>query len=239
MQHTELNILINDNNLIKLATFCDSYLNLKDAKLPKEYYYQSLPLCLIDAVFSIGIKYQTVQKVVERYCQFFAYKKFRDNVDLPSTEEQESISNFLSKQGKYDFTQVIFQNRNRTSPKNGILKTDAVFEFAMVLKKYKIEYFQDINNIYGNNNLITDIKNIPGQKSGISLKYFLMLAGDDNMIKPDRQIIAFLESVLKQKVGLNEAQVILEKCCTLLRTKYQHLTPRLLDYQIWLYQREL
>ena len=177
MQHTELNILINDNNLIKLATFCDSYLNLKNAKLPKEYYYQSLPLCLIDAVFSIGIKYQTVQKVVERYCQFFAYKKFRDNVDLPPTEEQESISNFLSKQGKYDFTQVIFQNRNRTSPKNGILKTDAVFEFAMVLKKYKIEYFQDINNIYGNNNLITDIKNIPGQKSGISLKYFLMLAG--------------------------------------------------------------
>ena len=59
------------------------------------------------------------------------------------------------------------------------------------------------------------------------------------MIKPDRQIIAFLKSVLKQKVGLNEAQVILEKCCTLLRTKYQHLTPRLLDYQIWLYQREL
>ena len=35
------------------------------------------------------------------------------------------------------------------------------------------------------------IKEIPGQKSGLSFKYFLMLVGNENLIKPDRMIIRY------------------------------------------------
>ena len=50
-----------------IANFCRNNLNLRNAKLGNEYYYQSLPLCIIDALFSIGIKYQTTQSVVQKY----------------------------------------------------------------------------------------------------------------------------------------------------------------------------
>lgn len=53
-----------------IANFCRNNLNLRNAKLGNEYYYQSLPLCIIDALFSIGIKYQTTQSVVQKYCNF-------------------------------------------------------------------------------------------------------------------------------------------------------------------------
>lgn len=43
-------------DLIKrLAQYCDKILDLKRAKLNEEYFYQSLPLCVIDSIYSIGI----------------------------------------------------------------------------------------------------------------------------------------------------------------------------------------
>jgi hypothetical protein len=55
-------------DIVKIITdFCIKNLDLENAKLGNEYFYQSLPLCVIDAVFSIGIKYQTTQAVVQRY----------------------------------------------------------------------------------------------------------------------------------------------------------------------------
>ncbi|MEJ1959689.1 MAG: hypothetical protein WDM70_09960 [Nitrosomonadales bacterium] len=85
----------------------------------------------------------------------------------------------------------VYRNRQRTSARNGILKADAVNRFAAVLRKYNIEYLQDISEALGNTALERDIRSIPGQTSGISLKYFFMLAGSDDLIKPDRMILAF------------------------------------------------
>ena len=79
----------------------------------------------------------------------------------------------------------------------------------------------------------TEIKTIPGQKSGISLVYFYMLAGEDTKVKPDRMIVRFLEKALSRKVDLNEAQPLLVQVNSLLRPNYPNLNPRLLDYVIW------
>ena len=46
-----------NEDIKQLAKYCDLALNLKDANLSDEYFYQSLPLCVIDAVYSIGVKY--------------------------------------------------------------------------------------------------------------------------------------------------------------------------------------
>ena len=42
--------------------------NLAAARLGKEYEYHSLPLCVIDAVFSIGVRYRNTQKAVDAWC---------------------------------------------------------------------------------------------------------------------------------------------------------------------------
>jgi hypothetical protein len=43
--------------------------DLASTRLADEFYYCSLPLCIIDAVFSIQAKYTTVQAVVRRWCE--------------------------------------------------------------------------------------------------------------------------------------------------------------------------
>ena len=78
-----------------IADYCDQVLPLATASLGKEYYYQSLPLCVIDAVFSIGVKYKSVQNVVARYCEYAKQRRVRRvREELPSVSEQESISTF-------------------------------------------------------------------------------------------------------------------------------------------------
>ncbi|MDO9527966.1 MAG: hypothetical protein Q7J27_02270, partial [Syntrophales bacterium] len=94
-----------------------------------------------------------------------------------------------------------------------------------------------------------DIKTIPGHRSGISLKYFFMLAGSEDLIKPDRWIKKFIEdaftwardegyaTIIRNKVNDRESQWLLSGACDELKLKYPRLTPRLLDHEIWKYQR--
>ena len=51
-----------------VANYCKRYLSLNNAVLGDEYYYQSLPLYIIDAVFSIGVKYDKL-----RVCHLYIY----------------------------------------------------------------------------------------------------------------------------------------------------------------------
>lgn len=229
---------------LKLAQHCDRVFDLSNAKLGDEYFYQSLPLCVIDAVFSIGVRYKSTQNVVSRYCDRYQLLKIRANPDiLPSIDTQETNSAFLRKidvHGIQYFTDMVFCNKQRTSAKNGILKTEAVYRFAGVLHSHKVETFQDISKIIDSNKFERDILLIPGQGSGISLKYFFMLAGNSNLIKPDRMIHRFLDDFsmqTHQKYQHEEATFLLQEAGSILSKKYPKITPRLLDYQIWAYQR--
>ena len=149
-------------------------------------------------------------------------------------EEQRSI---LMEELNENASKYNFQVK---SAQNGILKSEAVFLFAKVLNKYGIDYFQDMPKLYSNYLYISEeIMQIPGQRSGISLKYFLMLAGNDNLIKPDRQILSFLKSILNENVSIQDAQALLQQSCEILKKEYPNLNLRLLDHLIWNYQRSI
>jgi len=224
--------------------YCKKNLNLEHAKLSDEYYYSNLPLCVIDAVFSIGIKYTTTKKVVEKFCNFFQINKFRqDKNKSPLPNTQLSINEFIDlyeENGLDFFTKTIYDNRNRTSSVNGILKSVAVLDFLKVLQKYNVNYLQDINStLLLNNNFKQDIKEIKGQGTGKSLAYFFMLAGNDNFIKPDRMIERFVESALGKKVSTDELIKLFDNSILNLKKEFPDLTLRELDHEIWKYQREL
>lgn len=229
-----------DDEIQKIVESCQKYLNLSNAKLSDEYFYNSLPLCVIDSIFSIGVNYSSTKNVVIKYCNYFKLKRIRNNKnEIPSIEEQESISNFCEKFDKLGlsfFVNNIFMNRQRTSTKNGILKAQAVYEFCKVLKKYNVENLQDVKKIILNDEFDKKIRKIPGQSSGISLRYFFMLAGSDDLVKPDRMILRFLKNILKRDVNLEESQKLLEKTSCKLIEIYPNINPRLLDHQIWNFQ---
>ncbi|MDN2713712.1 hypothetical protein [Janthinobacterium sp. SUN120] len=236
-----MKILANSADEIRqLAEIAAKLLPLDSARLSDEYYYHSLTLCVIDAVFSIGVRYGSVQNVVERYCQNFGLLKYCSvRGAIPQRSEQESISTLC---GHFEEVGVeamtsIFENRQRTSARNGILKSEAVLRFAQVLRFYQIEHLQDFQRANISAALERDIRLIPGQKSGISFQYISMLAGSDEFVKPDRMILRFLENSLQRKVDVAEAQPLLFGIVKQLKELQPHITPRLLDHEIWKFQR--
>ncbi len=135
----------------------------------------------------------------------------------------------------------VFCNHQRTSTRNGILKAEAVLRFAKILQKYGFERRKDLERSVLPERGEAEIQSLPGQKSGQSLRYFYMLAGNDNWAKPDRHIFRFIQSSLGMPPSVQEAQRLLEKVVDELRPRYPQLTVRLLDYTIWEYmahQRE-
>ena len=110
-------------------------------------------------------------------------------------------------------------------------------QFLRELSNEGINYFQDLENISPNFEL--KIKEIKGQKSGISLQYFYMLAGNDQLIKPDRMVIRYIESILEQPISQKDCQFILEKTSLKLEVSGIDISPRALDNAIWNYQRNI
>jgi hypothetical protein len=225
-----------------VAAFADRTLALAKAVLHEAYYYQSLSLCVIDSIFSINARYAAVENVVARYCKHFSLIRLRaDRRQLPATAEQESVAvlcDRLSELGAERFAAEIFANRQRTSPRSGILKAEAVHRFAQVLGHHRVNYFQDIPSVADSTLFETAIRAIPGQASGISLQYFWMLAGSDDLVKPDRQIVRFVQRALGRPVAPQFAGVCLAEAAHLLQGKYPHLTPRLLDYEAWRFEKD-
>lgn len=197
--------------------------------------YSHIPLCVIDSVFSIGVRYEGVENVIRNTCSYF-------EIDAESHAPSDTLttSGFLERIASCDaefLANNVFKNRQRTSSKKGILKAQAVILFLEKLREYGVETRDDICKIATSSAFEDDIKGIPGQGSGISMKYFFMLAGDDNLIKPDRMIVGFLRSALGRTVAVDECQELLTKACEDLRATHKSLTPSALDHLIWRYQR--
>ncbi|MDX9852128.1 MAG: hypothetical protein RBT01_16575 [Anaerolineaceae bacterium] len=98
-------------------------------------------------------------------------------------------------------------------------------------------YLQDVQKIMGNAAFEAEIARIPGQSSGLSTRYFYMLAGDENFIKPDRMIRRFIQSAIHRELSFDECQELLVSAHAELVRENPPLTTRSLDHQIWLYQK--
>lgn len=209
--------------------------------LPDEYFYQSLTLAAIDAVYSPQARYSTVQNVVDRYCKKYALARNRSPRDsLPQPQDQEKVSELIQKmmkEGSSNFAENIFENRSITA---GRLKADVLLDLLIEIQDLNIQTFQDIQpwliQYSLQCKLVRKITNIDGIGEATS-RYFLMLAGDEQMVKPDRMILRFICNVLNRRVNEEYAVTLIQALSKKLLTTYPHMTPRLLDYIIWTWQR--
>lgn len=219
-----------------LCTACETELNLASAALSPSYYYDSLPYCIIDAVFSIGVKYTSTQNVVKSYCTYYGLREYNTERDpCGDTHTVSKMIENIESIGIEKSADVIFKNHQRTSSRSGILKADAVLRFAKILQEYGIETLADINAKGVPFEVEQEILRIPGQQSGLSFRYFCMLSGDDSQAKPDRHVLRFLKEHTGKDYSIQQARDALEDAVELLKGKYPHLTVRLLDYSIWDY----
>lgn len=223
---------------------CIAELNLASANLSPEYYYDSLPQCIIDAVYSIDVNYSSTRNTVIRYCGATRVNRLSAIAGSPSDihKVKDLIDHIDScTDGLFGAIQL-FGNKQKTSTKSGILKAEAVRRFAETLLNNEINTISDIRSASASDiaRIEAQIKTIPGQKSGISFSYFLMLSGDDNHMKIDRWLLRFVGDALGMANynNMSQAYTDLLVVCSELKTIYPELTPRLLDHTIWNYMRQ-
>ena len=234
-------------NIYEFAAFCETELDLHDKLVvkkltdPNKTFYKSLPVCIIDAVFSIGVKYQHVEKAEKAFFDYFDLSISRT---YPIVNEY-TINDFINDMDTFNsFEEAAkfgFNNRQRTSSRNGILKAEACYLVAKVFQNHNINTLEDFNNYSNKSELDADILKVKGQSSGIMLKYFYMLAGKENEVKPDRHMVNFMKKVFPHLTISTkdhpEIKMIMEETVKELKVRYPQLTERFLDVLIWDYMR--
>ena len=80
-------------NVTPVCNVCQSLFNLNTLTLGPAAYYDSLPMCIIDAVFSIGVRYTSTQNVVKNYCTYYGLREF--NPERDSKRDTHTVSQFI------------------------------------------------------------------------------------------------------------------------------------------------
>lgn len=190
--------------------------------------YASCALAIIDAVWSIGVRYQGVQNVVERYRRL----RLGQGADAERDTPLDLVRLIDAVGGPEAFADAV-RNRQRTSSRSGILKAEAVYREAQILVDDGIETPGDLRGAPSERleRVGGRWRSVTGQGSGISLDYFLMLNGLPG-VKADRWIRRFVAKALELP---NELAVSVERAGVVTRAVAERLgvDERVLDYRIW------
>jgi hypothetical protein len=199
-----------------------------------EGYPNGLALCLLDSIWSLGVRYGSVGKVVDRYQRWV-----RDHDGNPTTRTSEQLVDDIANAGGSDaFAEHVVQNRARTSTRNGILKAEAVRRVASEMANLGISTPRDLCARADEQRVEPAWNAVKGQASGLSFHYALMLAGHEG-IKPDRMIRRFVTRALDEKrvVSPERSEEAVRAALELLRADHPGLTLRGLDHAIWSNER--
>lgn len=198
-------------------------------------YPNSLALCVIDSIWSIGIRYSTVIRVLHNYLDQRGFRgKDARFVCTDGTSEflqwyralndGNSSPKFLSRRLK---------NRNLTSSRNGKLKAEAVVQAFELFESLGVENTTDL---LSRSEEIESrwLSEIHGQSSGVSWKYLLMLCGQSG-VKPDRMLLRFMA-----RVGVNPKSVSPEEFVHQIVKEIgaPHIDATAVDHRIWSIERQ-
>jgi hypothetical protein len=193
--------------------------------------YDSVGLAMIDAIWSIGVRYQSVQNVIARY----RAERLAGGHDAEA-DRPEDVRRFIEACGGPEGFALRMRNHQRTSSRNGILKAEAVLHEARILEHERVGVPADLAGASEErlNHLRGRWSAVPGQASGISWRAFCMLVGLAE-VKPDRMIRRYVASALGRS---GESAVGVEEARDLVMATAAHLdvSPRELDYAIWSYE---
>ena len=225
----------------KLNKFVDYCIQHLDFSIQPPYGYRSAPICALDSVFSIGVKYTSVCNVLTRFCNGLGLE-FNGQGREVAVSTTITTSDLLKKIDAKNIDANIlakdYTNKQRTSTKSGILKADAYLQFLKVMKKHEVETVKDIHKICGNLSFEQDIKSITGLASGITLDYLYILAGIDDYVKVDRHITRFCQAATMTN-DLTKGcivSIIREGASILSKELDYKITARHLDHIIWEYK---
>jgi hypothetical protein len=191
-----------------------------------------LALAVIEAVWSIGVRAESVAKVIERY----GAARGEGGADAAQDTPAELVG-FITEVGGGEAFADRMGNRQRTSTRGGILKGEAVLLEARMLVEEGIRQPGDLPAEDEDRlaHLSARWAEVPGQRSLVSWHAFLMGLGRPE-VKPDRMVRRFVADALgrpgEAAVGADEARLLVRRAAERLGQD-----ARVLDFAIWSHQR--
>lgn len=193
----------------------------------RSYCYRSLPICIVDCVYSLRARYNSVTiPIVERYANAFL------NGDKTSTNDDDNLTGFIK-----NLTIPSLENFADNIAKNHqilgrVPKENVCLNIAETLRGLGIETFEDFQNYPSKEKLADAIKSVKGMGNA-GVNYLFMLTGDDDKSKPDVHIHHCMNEACGEDVSDKECQEIIEEASSILKQDYPNLTVRKLDGVIW------
>ncbi|MEI4270876.1 hypothetical protein TEK04_03985 [Klenkia sp. LSe6-5] len=216
-----------DDDVTVLAAACRAQLGPEDTWTPPVGYPDSLALCVVDAVWSMGVRYGGVQRVVQRYLTA------RSAVGADGRHDgARDLLDQADRFGGAEAFATTMDNRSRTSTRSGILKADAVIRCARALVAAGIESAADLRSAPHAKRAAAETgwREVPGQRSGISWRYVLLLAGVPE-VKPDRMITRFVAKATGSAAAPDRAAALVTSVA-----HHLEVDVRGLDHRIWRFE---
>lgn len=207
----------------EFADYCENNFDLINFK--GAYDYKSLPICLIDCIYSLRAKYFAVcVPVTDRYV-----KKYMNN---NRSAEGDTLKDFINRVdaegGCIEFADNVLKNKQKLVQR---YKSEICYEIAQTLIGLNVNTLAEFKA--GNPELIEKtVKSIRGVGPA-AINYLFMLAGDQNRCKPDVHIHRCTKDALGKDVSDNECQELCKGAVEILKINYPSLTVRKLDNIIW------
>lgn len=191
--------------------------------------YQSLPVCIIDCVYSLRAKYYSVTvPIVDRYVALYMdgnKMKCGDTVSM-LIQRIEEIG------GPKVFADEVIRNHQKLGGKNNIPKEEVCYQLAKSLQNLHIDTLEDFRNFESPELLETVIRSVKGMGDA-GVNYLFMLAGDPNRCKPDVHIHQCVKDSCGCDISNDECQMLFKETVQCLNEQYPNLTIRGLDGIIW------
>ena len=209
---------------------------------PRARRWTSLSFCIVDAVWSIGANYDNV--VVPLVRKKFAAKFVVTEPTVPASQPMPHDPLPLSRLDDLTVESLTaLTNRQRTSTRGGIRKADAVLQHVAVFRDHKVETMQDALALFSNterfDQVDTALRLIPGEGGyGIRRNYLWMTIGQDDLIKPDRMVLRWLERHDIKTDPAGARDIIAAIVPLVSRQMKRRVTAWEIDHALWLAGRK-
>jgi hypothetical protein len=213
------------NRLLELIpqTFCT------DVRFRSDGYPGDIVSCVMDAVGSVGVRYISVIRGLEKF-RTFSEQQFQE---VPTTP-QNFLLLFRNYLDNPDLLAESIWTRQRTSTRGGILKVEAMVRWMSILDEHDIQTPSELLVRVDDRKLKKSLLSVPGQSKYVSLIYFFMLAGYRDGVKDDRMIERWFSDECKVDITTPQKAVILMILADELLESFPCMNAAELDHLIWL-----
>lgn len=208
--------------LNRFVEYCKNTLDFEQILIMPEY--KSLPLCIIDCIYSLRTKYEpTTVRIVQRYAD--AYLKG----DITGEDTLKDFMQYIDEVGYQGFAENILNNKQLLANK---LKSEICYEIARKLLLLGINTLEDFRN-YKEFELIEIVLSSIKGVGAAAINYLFMLAGDQNRCKLDVHLEHFIKDATGATLNNEEVQRLFKEAVSLLKIDYPGMTVMRLDGIIW------